>query len=149
MDDYDLQSDMSAAQGCPWSDWRHHLSIQGKQTVSELDRYLQDELFPCEGEDFDILHWWKMHSAKYPIMARIARDVLAVPASTVASESAFSTGSRVISDYRSSLSTDTVEALVCLQDWFRGASILMLLLSAILSFFALKIMLTSFYRFFL
>ncbi|WVZ86453.1 hypothetical protein U9M48_033226 [Paspalum notatum var. saurae] len=61
-----------------------------------------------------------MHSASYPILARIARDVLAVPASTVASESAFSTGERIISDYRSRLKSKTVEALICLQDWIRS-----------------------------
>ncbi len=55
-------------------------------------------------------------------------DVLAITASTVASESAFSTGSRIISDYRSSLSSKTVEALVCLQDWFRTAGILLYIL---------------------
>jgi hypothetical protein len=69
-----------------------------------------------------------MQSPKYPILARIARDLLAIPASTVASESAFSTGSRIISDYRSSLSSKTVEALVCLQDWFRTAGILLYIL---------------------
>ena len=117
---------MSTSQGCPWSDWSHYLSIQSKQGTNELDRYLQDELFPCEEDGFDILYWWKMHSPKYPILARIARDVLVVPASTVASESAFSTGSRIISDYRSSLSSKTVEALVCLQDWFRATGIILL-----------------------
>ncbi|CAM0905408.1 unnamed protein product [Alopecurus aequalis] len=55
-------------------------------------------------------------------VASMARDVLAVPASTVASESAFSTGRRVISDFRSRLTPDTVESLICLQDWFRTSS---------------------------
>lgn len=41
---------------------------------------------------------------------------------TVPSESAFSTGERVVSDFRSRLSTDTVEALICLQDWMRAAA---------------------------
>jgi len=52
----------------------------------------------------------------------MACDVLSVPASTVPSESAFSTGERVVSDFRSRLSTDTVEASICLQDWMRAAS---------------------------
>ncbi|KAL6847630.1 hypothetical protein ACP4OV_022656 [Aristida adscensionis] len=38
-------------------------------------------------------------------------------------KSAFSTGSRVISDYRNSMSFSTVEALICLQDWFRGTAL--------------------------
>ena len=50
----------------------------------------------------------------------MARDILAIPASTVASESAFSGGEKIINEYRSRLSSDTVEALVCLQDWLRG-----------------------------
>ncbi|CAL5077025.1 unnamed protein product [Urochloa decumbens] len=117
-DTSDQQSGTSSRQDCLWSDWSHHLSVQRKQGTNELDRYLQDDLFPCDEDDFDILHWWKMHSPMYPTLARIACDLLAVPASTVPSESAFSTSSRVISDYRCSLSIDTVEALMCLQDWF-------------------------------
>jgi len=61
-----------------------------------------------------------MSSAEYPTLSRMARDILAVPASTIASESAFSTGSRVLSDFRSRMTTETVEALVCLQDWIRA-----------------------------
>jgi hypothetical protein len=47
----------------------------------------------------------------------MAKDVLAMPASTVPSESAFSTGGRIIDPLRCSLSTDTVEALICAQSW--------------------------------
>jgi len=61
-----------------------------------------------------------MHSTKYPILSRMARDLFAAPASTVASESAFSTSGRVISDYRSRLTSKNVEALICLQDWLRA-----------------------------
>ena len=67
-----------------------------------------------------------MHSTKYPILSRMARDLFAAPASTVASESAFSTGGRVISDYRSRLTSKNVEALICLQDWLRAEGNLLL-----------------------
>ncbi|KAJ7950908.1 zinc finger BED domain-containing protein RICESLEEPER 2-like [Quillaja saponaria] len=43
----------------------------------------------------------------------------AIPITTVASESTFSAGGRVIDTYRASLSTDTVQALVCGGDWVR------------------------------
>lgn len=49
----------------------------------------------------------------------MARDLLAIPVSTVASESAFSTGGRVLDRFRSSLTPRTVEALICTQDWYR------------------------------
>jgi hypothetical protein len=47
--------------------------------------------------------------------------VLAIQASTVASESSFSDGGRIISVHRNRLKSDTVEALVCLQDWLNAA----------------------------
>lgn len=63
-----------------------------------------------------------MHQRCAAHILNLARDALAVPASTVASESAFSTGRRVISDFRSRLTPDTAEALICMQDWYRTSS---------------------------
>ena len=47
----------------------------------------------------------------------MARDILAIPVSTVASESAFSTSGRVITPHRTRLTHDTLEALMCAQNW--------------------------------
>lgn len=54
---------------------------------------------------------------EYPILSQIARDLLAIQVSTVASESAFSAGGRVIDPFRSRLDPEMVEALVCTKDW--------------------------------
>jgi hypothetical protein len=61
-----------------------------------------------------------VNSTKFPIVAKIARDVLAIRITTVASESAFSTGGRVLDPFRSSLAPKMVEALICLQNWLRS-----------------------------
>jgi hAT family C-terminal dimerisation region len=44
------------------------------------------------------------------------------PITTVASESAFSAGGRVLDDYQSSLMKDMVEILVCGGDWIKTVS---------------------------
>ena len=41
--------------------------------------------------EINVLEWWKVNSGRYLILANIARGVLAIPISTMASESAFST----------------------------------------------------------
>ncbi|KAL0308188.1 UNVERIFIED_CONTAM: putative AC transposase [Sesamum calycinum] len=89
----------------------------GKSDVvkSELDKYLVEDLEVFQKE-FDILNWWKVNSHRFPILSKIARDILAVSVSTVASESAFSTGGRVLDAFRSSLSPKIVQALICAQD---------------------------------
>jgi hypothetical protein len=83
---------------------------------SELEHYLEDGMMP-RTPDFDILSFWKSSGPKYPLLQMIAKDIFAIPVSSVASESAFSTGGRVISPHRSKLLPTTVEALMCSQNW--------------------------------
>ncbi|KAL7596221.1 hypothetical protein Lser_V15G31442 [Lactuca serriola] len=62
--------------------------------MSELDNYLKEKLLPKDME-IDLLAWWKTNGIKYPTLQRIAKDILAIPVSTVASESAFNTSGRL------------------------------------------------------
>ncbi|KAJ0491919.1 putative transcription factor/ chromatin remodeling BED-type(Zn) family [Helianthus annuus] len=82
----------------------------------ELDHYLEEKVCPPD-MDLDILAWWKTNGLKYPMLQRIARDVLAIPITTVASESSFSTSGRLVSPHRSRLHPSTLEALMCAQSW--------------------------------
>ncbi|KAF7129405.1 hypothetical protein RHSIM_Rhsim10G0116200 [Rhododendron simsii] len=101
------------------SQFKMHKQKEGNMaSKTELEKYLA-ETSEDDCDNFDVLRWWKLNSSKYPIVSQMARDVLAIPVSTVASESAFSTGGRVIDPYRSSLSPKTVEALICTQQWIR------------------------------
>ncbi|XP_057953181.1 zinc finger BED domain-containing protein RICESLEEPER 2-like [Malania oleifera] len=99
---------------------KYKTQIGGGDNKSELDRYLGED---CEEdvEGFDILEWWRLNSQRFPVLSHMVRDVLAVPISTVASESAFSTGGRVLDAFRSSLTPKIVQALICTQDWIRGS----------------------------
>lgn len=100
---------------------RYKIAIGRKEDKSELEKYLSlNEPDAADSDDFDVLIWWKLNSHRYPTLALLARDVLAIPPSTVASESAFSTNGRVLDAYRSSLMPKMVQALICAQDWLRG-----------------------------
>ncbi|XP_042974263.1 zinc finger BED domain-containing protein RICESLEEPER 1-like [Carya illinoinensis] len=91
------------------------------ESRSEVDRYLAEKC-EDEGDNFDLLNWWKVNSVRYRILSKVARDVLAIPVSTVASESTFSTAGRVLDPFRSSLNPMMVEALICAQNWLRSSS---------------------------
>ncbi|XP_024029605.1 zinc finger BED domain-containing protein RICESLEEPER 2-like [Morus notabilis] len=86
---------------------------------SELDLYL-DEPRLARTADLDILSFWKSNQFRYPALASMACDILAVSVSTIASEATFSVGGRVLDSFRSSLKPKTVEALVCTRDWLYG-----------------------------
>ena len=92
------------------------------QDKSDLEKYCSAPLVRWpEGEYFDILSWWKTHGSQYPILAMVARDVLAIPVSTVASEFAFCGAGRVVDKYHSRLDPEVVEALICTKDWIRAS----------------------------
>ncbi|CAN1825524.1 Zinc finger BED domain-containing protein RICESLEEPER 2, partial [Linum perenne] len=89
---------------------------------TELNKYVREEPDDTPDPKFNVLDWWKLNSHRYPILSQMARDVLVVPISTVSSDSAFSTGGRVLDAFRSSLTPRIVEALICTQDWLRADS---------------------------
>ena len=98
------------------------------QPKTQFELYLEEPKMDRNIE-LDILAYWKLNECRYPIVAAMARDILAVPVSTVASESSFSTGGRVLDAYRSRLIPSTVEALVCTRDWLYGNYVFYFILS--------------------
>jgi hypothetical protein len=99
----------------------YEASEPGVVGSNELDMYIGEPLLKL-GSEFDILAWWKNKREQYPILSQIARDVMAIQVSTVASESAFSAAGRVVDPYRSRLDPEMVQALICSKDWVAAAS---------------------------
>jgi hypothetical protein len=96
--------------------------LAGKKTktswgTAEIDLYLEESTVPIDSPSFDILKWWSINSLRLPTLAILAKTILMTPMTSIASESAFSTGGRVLSDSRNRLKPATLEALICGQDW--------------------------------
>ncbi|KAK1385013.1 zinc finger BED domain-containing protein DAYSLEEPER-like [Heracleum sosnowskyi] len=82
----------------------------------ELDRYLEEKRL-TRIIDIDVLDYWSTNQARFPNLERMAQDVLTILISTIALESAFSIGGKVLDQYRSCLAHNIVESLICSRDW--------------------------------
>ena len=89
------------------------------KTLTNLDVYYKEQVVRDFNTKFNVLDWWKVNECRFKILSRMARDILAIQMIFAASESAFSTGGRVVTDHRSRLLSTTVEAIVCTGDWLR------------------------------
>ena len=98
---------------------KHKFEKGGASSKSELVKYLDEET-EIEKSNFDVLLWWEVNSPRFSLLSEMARDVLAIPVSSVASECDFSTRGRILDSFRCSLTPILVQALVCLQDWLRS-----------------------------
>ncbi|XP_075078008.1 uncharacterized protein LOC107764896 isoform X1 [Nicotiana tabacum] len=92
-------------------------------TVEELQ-----ELFGSIGQgieevnpdgSFNLLEWWKDKEKYFSVLSRVARDILTIQASTVASESAFSQARLQLGDYRASM-RESLKKSVLFRDWIRS-----------------------------
>ncbi|XP_048493931.2 zinc finger BED domain-containing protein RICESLEEPER 2-like [Beta vulgaris subsp. vulgaris] len=87
---------------------------------SQLDLYLEEKNV-AHTLKLDVLDWWKNNGGpRHPQLAALARDILAIPISSVPSESAFSMGKKLINPWRASLTSMTIESLACYEDWLRA-----------------------------
>ncbi|KAK1405726.1 hypothetical protein POM88_005331 [Heracleum sosnowskyi] len=88
---------------------------------SEIEWYLDEPVLPWSN-DFDLMSWWRNESPKYPILSKMARDLLAIPFSVVSSNEAF-----IYRDFRTADETlDALgpvlrNALVCTRSYFQKA----------------------------
>jgi hypothetical protein len=100
----------------------------------ELRRYLDDQ--SEVSKDINTLEWWHVstsfdlccliinmclqrHSAIYPTLARMALDILPIPASSVGCERLFSRAKEAVGDRRTRLGSDAYEAIECLNFHWR------------------------------
>jgi hypothetical protein len=66
----------------------------------------------------DLLDWWRVNRDLFPMLWKLAMEVLTIPASSAASERQFSRAKRISSDKRRSLKPNKLQALVFLAENF-------------------------------
>lgn len=92
-----------------------------KKYNNEFDQEIEDYLeSPVEHEETDILLWWKINCSKYPTIAKMAKDYLSIPATSVPVERVFSESGSVLTPKRCNLSKEKVNALVCIKLWMKS-----------------------------
>ncbi|RAL44308.1 hypothetical protein DM860_015668 [Cuscuta australis] len=91
-------------------------------TISSHNELAMYQGVPCDYDDdddveFDVLGWWKRNEHMFPCLGMLTREVLSVPVSTVAVEQQFSASGNILTDFRSCLSAESLETIVCNRDW--------------------------------
>jgi hypothetical protein len=75
----------------------------------EVAQYLAQ---PAVGVAKDPLEWWRMHKSLFPVLARLARKFLCIPATSAPVERVWSTAGNVVTRRRARLSDDLVDSIV-------------------------------------
>ncbi|OMO89160.1 reverse transcriptase [Corchorus capsularis] len=90
---------------------------------SQLELYLGEPRVQITLMPYDVLAYWKDNYTRYPEFATMARDIMTIPITTIASESTFSMGRRVVNQWRSSLTCKKAKALITTRNWLHGCTI--------------------------
>lgn len=83
--------------------------------LDELQTYLAEPLY--EGQEDAFTVWRTLLAPRFPNLAKMAMDYLAIPGTTVGIERVFSNGGRVASPHRCRLTPKMLDKLMTLQNW--------------------------------
>ena len=91
--------------------------------VKEVESYLTVPTLPTQNTDGEYnnpLKWWKNNEQSYPRVAKVARQYLSIPATSVPCESLFSAAGNIISPKRTLLCDRNLESMLVIQrNWKR------------------------------
>ena len=104
-----IANNIAGTLGRPW------LKPQSRPLGTDLDRYAKDDEPTGDSE----LTWWQEQEGRYPKLVQMAKDYLAIPATSTPSERCFSQARLVLPHTRNRLGPTKVKELILLEAWFR------------------------------
>lgn len=81
---------------------------------TEYTRWIREKQAP---KNTDVLKYWAAKQYEYPIISQMARDYLAIPATSAPSERVFSQGDDFLTKKRNRMAPDTLRYKLCLNSW--------------------------------
>uniref|UniRef100_A0A674NDC5 BED-type domain-containing protein n=1 Tax=Takifugu rubripes TaxID=31033 RepID=A0A674NDC5_TAKRU len=90
-----------------FGEWENEDDDDDVPVQDEVNLYISQK--HAMADDRDLLGWWRINSSIYPKLAKLARSVLCIPASSSSSERVFSAAGRTIDQRRTSLKPGTVD----------------------------------------
>lgn len=84
------------------------MRVDNRQLTSSAQQYMLYLAEPEIDMNMDPFEWWKSHEQKMPLIARLAKIYLCIPATSVASERVFSTTGNIVTPSRNCLATENV-----------------------------------------
>jgi len=91
-----------------------------KQTSGELEEYVHEggSLVNCKNEPPELMYW-RSQTERWPNLANMARDYLAIPVTSTPAERCFSQAKFLMPPERNALKPATIQRLVLLDSWMK------------------------------
>lgn len=84
---------------------------RGRTIKDEVEAYLHEKV--CARKT-NVLEWWKLNEARFPNIAKLAKAVICIPATSTPSERLFSTAGHIVSKRRTCLNPENVDVILFL-----------------------------------
>ena len=105
-------------------------TLENEDDMDEYERYIETDHFKPENQKrslkqmpkpkpIDLCEFWALHENEYPSLARMAFDILSIPAMAAECERVFSSTKLLLTDRRARMKEDIIEASECLRAWFK------------------------------
>ncbi|KAH9442095.1 hypothetical protein Pst134EB_028364 [Puccinia striiformis f. sp. tritici] len=92
--------------------------VKNKSKTERLTA-LEANIFGEATNDSDILYYWAQHTKIYPLLSLMAHCYLGIPATSTPSEQVFSQSKTIIRSQQHSLSSASIEHLLCVKEWYQ------------------------------